>query len=122
MKELEFLMNLCEHLSLSEKIIDRIITTYRNYHKSRSKNAAKTRSKNIDNLINEYKAILGVQENTSDKEIKSAYRRLVKLYHPDRFMNAPSAQQKLAHDQFIRIHDAYEKLLAYQNEKASQNN
>jgi tetratricopeptide (TPR) repeat protein len=54
--------------------------------------------------------ILGVSPNASLEEIKSAYRQLVKQYHPDRH---PNDQQ--AADQFIRINFAYEQLLAAGN-------
>jgi DnaJ-class molecular chaperone len=33
--------------------------------------------------MKDYYKILGVQENTSDDEIKKAYRRLSKEFHPD---------------------------------------
>lgn len=50
----------------------------------------------------DYYKILGVDRNASDKEIKAAYRKLARKYHPD--VN-PGAE-----DQFKDINEAYEVL------------
>ena len=52
-----------------------------------------------------YYKILGLNPTASQTEIKTAYRKLAKRYHPDR---NPSKQ---AHEQFIRITEAYEILM-----------
>ena len=43
--------------------------------------------------------VLGVKQGASQEEIKSAYRKLVKQYHPDQYIDNPLkelAQEKLA--------------------------
>ena len=52
--------------------------------------------------------ILGLSSGSTKKEIKSAYRKLVLKYHPDR-NPSPAARQK-----FQEISEAYDKLLDYQ--------
>ena len=49
-------------------------------------------------------SVLGVSTNASDQEIKSAYRRLVKRFHPDR--QSPEA----SHEQIAAINEAYDIL------------
>lgn len=53
----------------------------------------------------DYYEVLGVDKNASDKEIKSAYRKLAKKYHPDLHPN-----DKEANDNFTKINEAYEVL------------
>lgn len=53
----------------------------------------------------DYYAILGVDKNASADEIKSAYRKMAKKYHPDLNKDNPDAQEK-----FKEVNEAYEVL------------
>jgi DnaJ-class molecular chaperone len=53
----------------------------------------------------DYYSVLGVRRNASAKEIKQAYRRLARRYHPDVNPGDASAEQK-----FKEISEAYEVL------------
>lgn len=52
--------------------------------------------------------VLGVSENASDEEIKSAYRELVKKYHPDKYVNNPLSD--LAAEKIKEINIAYDMI------------
>ena len=52
--------------------------------------------------------VLGVKPNASQDEIKSAYRKLIKQYHPDKFIDNPL--KNLAEEKMIEINEAYEAL------------
>jgi molecular chaperone DnaJ len=63
-------------------------------------------------LSNPYE-VLGVKQGASQEEIKKAYHKLVKKYHPDRFQENPLydlAEQKLA-----EINEAYDYLTKNSN-------
>ena len=51
--------------------------------------------------------VLGVKQGASQEEIKSAYRRLVKQYHPDQYVNNPL--KDLAQEKLAEINKAYER-------------
>lgn len=53
----------------------------------------------------DYYSVLGVEKNASADEIKSAYRRLAKKYHPDLNKDNPEAANK-----FKEVNEAYEVL------------
>lgn len=59
-------------------------------------------------MVNPYR-VLGIAPWSSMKEIKVRYRNLVKKYHPDKAQGT--------HEQFIRIHNAYEEIKQKRNEK-----
>lgn len=52
--------------------------------------------------------ILGVSENASDEEIKKAYRKLAKQYHPDNYTDNPL--KELADEKMKQINDAYDTI------------
>ncbi len=60
----------------------------------------------------DYYEVLGVDRNASKSEIKKAYRRLARKYHPD-VSNEPDAE-----DKFKEVSEAYE-VLADENKKAN---
>ncbi len=52
--------------------------------------------------------VLGVSRTASDSEIKSAYRELVKKYHPDNYANNPLAD--LASEKMKEVNEAYDTI------------
>lgn len=53
----------------------------------------------------DYYDVLGVQKNSTEQEIKKAFRNLAKKYHPDKNPNDKEAEEK-----FKELNDAYETL------------
>lgn len=50
--------------------------------------------------------VLGVSPNATDSEVKKAYRKLAKQYHPDNYVNNPLAD--LAAEKMKEINEAYD--------------
>lgn len=104
--ELAFLTVICDQLEVPTMELERLLKIYEHY--KTGKKAEKTiTSKNKEE---EFLGLLGLTKNPSIEEVKQAYKKLVKLHHPDRFSNESPHQQKLAHDKFIAIQEAYEYL------------
>ena len=57
------------------------------------------------NKNKDYYEILRIEKDSSEEEIRIAYRRLAKLYHPDLNQGDPNAKEK-----FIELKEAYDTL------------
>ncbi len=58
------------------------------------------------NQIKDYYKILGIDKDSTEEQIKLAYRKLAKKYHPDLNKTDPFAKEK-----FIEIKEAYDTLI-----------
>jgi len=75
-------------------------------HEARFKNVTNTRTR-------EALQLLEITENADEQEVKSAYRRLAKKYHPDTLSaNVSEEEREEAAARFRSIHEAYEFLLS----------
>jgi DnaJ domain/Protein of unknown function (DUF1232) len=54
--------------------------------------------------------VLGVSPGASQKEIRSAYRKLANQYHPDKVTHLGKEFQDLAEQRFKEIQEAYQRL------------
>ena len=62
----------------------------------------------MDNM--DFYKILGVEKNATQDEIKAAYKRLAKQFHPDLQQNKTEAEKKAAEEKFKNVNTAYETL------------
>lgn len=62
--------------------------------------------------------ILGLDDDATDREIKTAYKECVQILHPDRFAANKKLQDR-ATEQFKRLQDAYEFLQSGRGAKKS---
>ena len=67
-------------------------------------------STSTEEFVNYYE-ILNIKEDATDEEIKKAYRKLSKEYHPDTNKDKSEEEQKEAEDMFRLITKAKEILL-----------
>lgn len=70
--------------------------------------ASETRRDDLDRLRN--LAILGLDEEASEEDIKIAYRRMAKVHHPDRFASLGEEGVAAQTITFKRIQAAYRRL------------
>ncbi|WP_427340324.1 J domain-containing protein [Caloranaerobacter sp. DY30410] len=70
-------------------------------------------------MKNPYK-VLGLEEGASEEEIKRAYKRLVRKYHPDQYVNNPLAD--LAEEKLKEINEAYNILMNKRNRNNEDSN
>lgn len=62
-----------------------------------------------DEVDSSYK-ILEIEKSASDAEVKNAYRRMVKKYHPDKLQGLGEEHIKGAEDKFRQVQKAYEHI------------
>lgn len=55
-------------------------------------------------------SVLGVSPNASEEEIKTAYKKLAKKYHPDQYIDDPLSDS--ASEKMREINEAYDKIIS----------
>ena len=69
----------------------------------------------------EARTILGVDVNTSQEEIKKAYRILIKLYHPDKNPHLTNTEKKTFSRKYQQVQEAYETLRVIEQSNQQKN-
>jgi len=65
----------------------------------------------FDEMTREQAAqILGVPLSASADAVRSAYKELVQVWHPDRFATGPESLKQRAHSQMVLLNEAYQCL------------
>lgn len=109
-QEYTILKSISPILGLSEAELEKIISMYRMREEKSHANKQQGKRKNTQELLEAAFKILGVTSSASLVEIKKAFRAQAKIHHPDKFMNESEEQQRIAHERFQLIRDAYEVL------------
>lgn len=108
-KELETLQIIRKYWRISEKSFYSILAMF-NYVSEEELNkqqSAPKQSTSNTKLIRAYQ-ILELNEEATEAEIKTNYRRLIKLYHPDKLKGANELEKKQAKEMFLKVQKAYE--------------
>ena len=77
-----------------------------NHHDFKSIEAMFLNKNNLDNAY----SILGVTKTATNDEIKKAYRKIIKKYHPDKLIDVGEDVIKMAKDKFQAVQEAYQKI------------
>ena len=92
--EIQMLEFIYQALGISEKDYHSLYSMYTNIK---------------ENKISPY-TILEVSQDATNEEIKKAYYRLAKLYHPDKVAHLGGSEQHAAKEKFQKLADAYEQI------------
>ncbi len=59
--------------------------------------------------------ILEIEPTVTDEEVKKAYRKMAKKYHPDKVSHLGEEFRKTAEDKFKKVNEAYERIKKERN-------
>ena len=65
--------------------------------------------------IDKWFKILEVDKNASNDDIKKAYRKMVRKYHPDKLQGVSKDILKLSEEKFQLVQEAYENIMKTRN-------
>lgn len=112
--EFRFLYKTAEKILIDQDTIRSIIAIRQSRVDQQQQNTTRqSRPLNREALVKRKLHVLGLSTAKGQEEIKQAYRKLAKLYHPDRYTNQSKSEQKMAHERFIEIKAAYDFLMAH---------
>lgn len=108
-REKHMISRMSELLELSPADLRSVLGMYEKYDQEKRAQTRRERP-NKKSMMEICADILGVSVSAAMPEIKKAYRKLVKLHHPDKFDNEGAEQKSIAEERFIQIQQAYEYL------------
>lgn len=112
--EFRFLYNAAEKLHVSAETIRSLIAIRQSRLEAhQERNSPQFRAINKEAKIKQKLHVLGLNNAKTQDEIRAAYRKLVKIYHPDRFATKSKDEQEMAHERFIEIKAAHDFLLEH---------
>ncbi len=109
--EYRFLLKIGQLLSVPDLEIKKITKDYIEQQKQRSKKINLTHT-GVKSARRKALQVLELIEPYNKTELKSQYRKLVKLNHPDKLVAKDDFHLKSARERFIEIQEAYELLNA----------
>jgi hypothetical protein len=81
------------------------------HNDKKTSNYSGERRKSPDEKEDDPYKILGLNRDANKEEIKAAFKRLAAQYHPDKVQHLGEEFRILAHNKFVKIKNAYEKLM-----------
>ena len=63
----------------------------------------------VHNTISDY-SILEINPNSTDDEVKKAYRKMAIKYHPDKVSHLGNELKNIAEEKFKSVNDAYQNI------------
>lgn len=97
------------HKTKREQEIDAELEQLKAQMRAPQSNANTKSTSSADDKNKIFYEILEIKSGASQKEVKQAYLRLAKKWHPDIFFREPKLQLQ-AQEKFKRINEAYKKL------------
>lgn len=109
--EQRVLEQVCYHLGFKRAELNQVIAIISAQQSRSSSNWQPKRPPPINDIRSAY-SVLGVRRETSDDEIKRAYRRLMSQHHPDKLASRglSSEMLKLAEEKTVEIRAAYDRI------------
>ena len=116
-RELELLRNMAMWMGISNKDFESIKAMFhassrgREYQRSsRSNYRSRFRRRTKAQALDDAYTILEINKTATDQEVKSAYRRMARKYHPDKNRGLGEEYQEMAKEKFIKAQEAYEMI------------
>lgn len=105
--ENQMLMDYCRKVGLPTQILDRLLSLFKFKYEYEQYQQKKSTYTSVSQLQNAFK-VLEISENATADEIKKAYKKLAKMYHPDKMLHESEVNQQIALEKFKIIVNAYD--------------